>query len=202
MLTKPTLHHQQCILARLVILTCPVLIISWYRVSIHTQLVVWLYWTIPNAPNIMDIFPYVSILRWVHRERMSTIAMIINVSEKIAWHKVINFTDSQITYEWKVIGKYCHRWNVMLKMQLCELWEHYTPVWDRLTLQYVNWYLYHRHRRHKFPGWSKEVQPWKTWQLFCGNMEREWETTRWHSIRHIQTLSSWISLCHQIYKKR
>ena len=33
-------------------------------------------------------------------------------------------------------------------------------------------------------------------------MEREWETTRWYSIRHIQTLSSWISLCHQIYQKR
>ena len=33
-------------------------------------------------------------------------------------------------------------------------------------------------------------------------MEREWETTRWYSIRHIQTLSSWISLCHQIYQKK
>ena len=57
------------------------------------------------------------------------------------WCLVASFGDIDM-------GQHQLRWTIMFKMQWCELWEPYTPVWDRLTVQYVNWYVHHRRRRH------------------------------------------------------
>ena len=91
---KTTVHHKQCILTRLMIHKCPVLAILWYPVPIHIQLVVWLYWNIPHAPKTMGLFPIcINFTLSAPRENEYYCNDNKCVAEKIAWHKVTNYTN-------------------------------------------------------------------------------------------------------------